>query len=334
MDFGLHKRGQYWHYRFSLNGTRYRGSTKATSKGLAAEFTKNLYHKLYRQKNDILQDNVSIANFIGEHLEVNKNNLSTDWHKIKTWTLKRFLVYTTEKGLNYLGDIHLSHLENYRSYLLERGAPKTTKNILMTISTMLSHAVKLNYIESNPCTKLDPIRGIKKSKKRSLSRSEIEKILKSIKGTYLHDLVLAGIYTGMRRQELIHLEHGDVDKKHRLIYVKNKEGFLTKSRKERVLPLHKKISKLFNHSKGYCFKNRGMKINKHAATRDFHKIVKEIGLTDVSLHTLRHTFISHSLMAGISPWEVGKWVGHSSVYITELYGHLCPDRREIDKLQI
>ena len=45
--------------------------------------------------------NSGIIDFIrGNILEVNENNLSENWHKIKTWTLKRFLVYTTEKDSN------------------------------------------------------------------------------------------------------------------------------------------------------------------------------------------------------------------------------------------
>ena len=91
--------------------------------------------------------------------------------------------------------------------------------------------------------------------------------------------------------------------------------------------------------RAYCFLRNGRKIHKDAVARDFRKAADRIGLHDVTIHTLRHTFISQCLMAdtekgGISIWEVSKWVGHSSVYITELYGHLCPDRREIDKLQI
>jgi integrase len=71
----------------------------------------------------------------------------------------------------------------------------------------------------------------------------------------------------------------------------------------------------------------------NVVTRSFVDITRKQGLKDVTVHTLRHTFISHCLMHGLSPWEVGKWVGHSSVYITELYGHLSPDRREIDRLK-
>ena len=335
MDFGLQKRGKYWHYAFTIDGARHRGSTKATTRKLAHDFAHHLYQKLYRQKHDIVETHVRIADFIREHLEVNENNLSGGWHRTKEWLLQKFLTYTTKEGLDYLEDVRLSHVEKYRSSLFKINKPKTVKNTMKVISSMFGHAVRLNKLESNPCEKLTPIRGIETNKKRFLSEKEIPKVLKHIKGTYLYEYVLAGIYTGMRRNELTNLTDTDSDYKRKLIYVRNKDGFRPKNRKERVVPMHKKLFQIFKRgAKGYCFTSNGKKINSRTVTGHFPKAMREIGLNDVTIHTLRHTFISHSLMNGVSPWEVGKWAGHSSVYITETYGHLCPDRREIDKLQI
>ncbi|MCQ3928525.1 MAG: hypothetical protein DPW17_14740 [Candidatus Jettenia sp.] len=82
--------------------------------------------------------------------------------------------------------------------------------------------------------------------------------------------------------------------------------------------------KKYLNSYEYCFKKDGKIIHEDRASRDFIALVEKVGLTDIGLHTLRHTFISQCLMAGISIWEVAKWVGHSTAYMTELYGHLCP----------
>ncbi|MBC6930371.1 MAG: hypothetical protein DWB56_15685 [Candidatus Jettenia sp.] len=84
--------------------------------------------------------------------------------------------------------------------------------------------------------------------------------------------------------------------------------------------------KKYLNSYEYCFKKDGKIIHEDRASRDFIALVEKVGLTDIGLHTLRHTFISQCLMAGISIWEVAKWVGHSTAYMTELYGHLCPNR--------
>lgn len=234
-----------------------------------------------------------------------------------------------------LDEIKLKHLERYKAFRLERNKPKTVSNIMMVIGALLNHALRLEYIDKNPFTRLSKTRGIERNKKRFLSREEIEVVLNATKGTYLENFVLVAVCTGLRRRELIHLEFSDVDFERHLLYVRNKEGFQTKSRKERVVPLHIKLWPFFEKKRvGLCFPYRGRLIQEDTASRNFKEMVTKVGLKDVGLHTLRHTFISLCLMDGISMWEVSRWAGHSSSDITELYGHLCPNRREIDRLEI
>jgi len=139
---------------------------------------------------------------------------------------------------------------------MKSGKPKTAKNHLTTIASMFNHAVERDYIHKNPAKnkKLMRFSQIQKNKVRFLFKYEIKLILNAVKDTFLYELVLCGIYTGMRRSELINLEFEDIGYKRKLIYVRNKEEFQTKSRKERVFPMHKKLFKLFNNKKNeYCF---------------------------------------------------------------------------------
>ena len=49
-----------------------------------------------------------------------------------------------------------------------------------------------------------------------------------------------------------------------------------------------------------------------------------------SFHTLRHTYASHLLMSGVNIFIVSRWMGHSSVKVTEKnYGHLIPNSVEV-----
>lgn len=52
---------------------------------------------------------------------------------------------------------------------------------------------------------------------------------------------------------------------------------------------------------------------------------KDAGCPDVTLHTLRHTCASRLVQRGVSLYLVAKWMGHSSIKITERYAHLAPD---------
>ena len=340
--YSIYKRKKTYHYYFRLNNIVYRGSTKTHSRELAKKFTEKIYQKAYSGQYDIEISKVKISDFIKRHLQVKANSVSPEWSYTIGCLLNKFLAYTQSEGLEYLSDIKLDHLEDYQTTLLKEKQPNSVRNEIKVIKSMLRHAVALHYVKENPAKDLDTIKSIEKSKitdtgkskQRFLSHDEIEKILKAISGTYLVEFVLTGLYTGMRRRELIHMEYEDIDFKKKLVYIRNKEGFRTKSRKDRVVPLHKKLFPLFKKKNaGFCFLyNGGKLIQEDTATRNFKKWCEEAGVLNVGLHTLRHTFISYSLMSGVSMWEVGQWVGHSSTYITEQYGHLCPRRREIDRL--
>ena len=333
--YTLKKVGKYWHYYFRAGGKRYRGSTKTPFKELAIKYTDKLYAGLYGSANNLSTEKIEIRSFIDEHLLQGENNLSLEWQLTKKRILEKFLVFLHDLRVFDLKQIKLQHLEKYRALQLQKSKPKTVENVMKVIGTMLNHAVRLDYIDKSPSVRLDKIKGIERNKTRYLSKDETIMVLDATKGTYLEKFVLVAIYTGLRRRELIHLEFSDVDYKKKLLYVRNKEEYQTKSRKERVLPLHKMLWPFFRKKQtGLCFPYEGRAIQEDTASRNFKTMVVAAGLDDVGLHTLRHTFVSHCLMSGVSMWEVSRWAGHSSSYVTELYGHLCPDRREIDRLKL
>ena len=339
MSFGLYKRGKIWYYDFYIGKKRYRGSTSTSSKELSLSYAKKLYTDLFQCKHH-LNDNqarLRISDFIDEHLRLLKSNVSDDWHNTIKYLLFQFEHYI-KGNVSYLDEIDLHLLEDYRNHRLSVTKKSTTKNAMVVIGAMLNRAVKYGYLPKNPARNLEPLCGIQINKQRFLSNDEIQKVLEITKNTYLENLVLTVLYTGMRRREAIHLEYQDIDLEKKLIYVRNKNNFVTKSRRERVVPLHSKLFNVFQdceQKKGVCFLyNRDRIIHEDTASRNFKELMFKIGLADVGLHTIRHTFASHALMSGISIWEVAKWLGHSTTYVTELYGHLCPERREIDRLNI
>jgi len=57
------------------------------------------------------------------------------------------------------------------------------------------------------------------------------------------------------------------------------------------------------------------------------KIYKTAGITGANLRTLRHTFTSHLIMKGVDPRTVQKYLGHSSIQITEKYPHLSKNHK-------
>lgn len=68
-------------------------------------------------------------------------------------------------------------------------------------------------------------------------------------------------------------------------------------------------------------------------SKTFSKCVNELKLNDgvtdrryrVVYHSLRHTYASRLVMAGVGLYLVSKLMGHSSIAVTERYAHLSQD---------
>jgi integrase len=160
------------------------------------------------------------------------------------------------------------------------------------------------------------------------------------------------IETGCRISEILTLkwEQGEEDKTigggHSFSYLSRdfKRWYLYSKRRERELPLEKLgpekldlthvIKKIPRRSDSiYVFENpeteRPYLVS--SVSRIFGRLLDEV-FTDengkvtlqkrFSTHGLRHGFCSFCLNHGISPYQVGQIVGHSTSQITELYGHV------------
>ncbi len=65
------------------------------------------------------------------------------------------------------------------------------------------------------------------------------------------------------------------------------------------------------------------------------QIAMAAGIPDLTkVHTLRHTFASHLVMAGVDLPTVKKLMGHSDIETTMIYAHLAPDHlsKAVEKL--
>ena len=58
----------------------------------------------------------------------------------------------------------------------------------------------------------------------------------------------------------------------------------------------------------------------------FRRAARSAGLREVTLHTLRHRFISRLVQEGRTLAEVAALVGHRDIRMTQKYAHLAPHR--------
>ena len=127
--------------------------------------------------------------------------------------------------------------------------------------------------------------------------------------------------TGCRISEMINVLLSECTKKHQNYAIR----VLGKGSKERTVfiekELYRRITIEFNDST-YLFGHSGSPYNRISVTNRI-KVLSKIELhNNASAHTLRHSFITTALKEGIAIEKISKYVGHSSVNITDKqYNH-------------
>lgn len=135
--------------------------------------------------------------------------------------------------------------------------------------------------------------------------------------------ILILINTGIRKEELFHLEKADINFEHGTLHVKSIEGRTTKNYQSRIVPLSEVLISLFRHLPD----GKAIKMSQNALRHRFSDFKKETGFQRV-IHELRHTFISRMLKVGIDKRTVQEWVGQKTPGVIEKYSHVVPETNE------
>jgi len=156
----------------------------------------------------------------------------------------------------------------------------------------------------------------------------------------LRDLaILEVLYScGIRLSELESLDISSIDFDQRLIRV------IGKGNKERIVPIgrqalqavrnYMEATQYLRKKSGHSSKDSALFINfcgRRLSGRSVERIVKryagECGLaSDISPHSMRHTFATHLLDGGADLRSVQELLGHASLSTTQKYTHVSLDR--------
>jgi len=140
------------------------------------------------------------------------------------------------------------------------------------------------------------------------------------------------MYTGARRHEAMNSEWQHVNLNDKDWYVP-----ITKSGKPRHIVLNKKAIEIvqmaerlqlkkYGHLMQWLFVNPQTHKPYRCIFHKWNRIRSELGLHDMRIHDLRHSFASTLVNNGATLYEVQKLLGHSRSATTERYAHLANHR--------
>jgi integrase/recombinase XerD len=160
-----------------------------------------------------------------------------------------------------------------------------------------------------------------------LSVEEVSRILKCVR-LYHYRVCLTTIYAcGLRLLEGTRLQVSDIDGQRKMLHIRQAKG-----NKDRYVPLPQACLNMLRH---YWRFHRNplwlfpsphdhMKpIQESSLQKAFRAAVRESGVhKKATIHTLRHSYATHLLEAGLNLRIIQAYLGHASPATTAIYTHL------------
>ena len=205
--------------------------------------------------------------------------------------------------------------------------PATVNRQRATLSTIFNCAKAWGYYGGD-----NPVGQVKRFREslgrdRFLTAEEASKIIEHAP-RHLRPVITAALHTGGRRREVLRLRWDDVDLDRGVLYF---DPTNTKSGKQREVPIDRqlmtvlrersKVRAIGGDARTYLFTWRGKRMTRIRTA--FEKARKRAGLGEnVTFHTLRHTFASWYMINGGDLYRLQKYLGHSTIALTQRYAHL------------
>lgn len=265
--------------------------------------------KLHKAKSSIVREKYDWDAFI-------------DWRKPKT-----------------LGDVTKGDIGRFKACASEtlQWSNRTINDCLVRLGALYNHAANpevCGYGRDNPFHGFKRLET-KTERVRFLTAEQRDKVIETAQGhsrdTYLFCALCA--FAGLRTDEAVRSEWGWVDFDEGVVNVDP-----GKNRRFRTVPLHNRLREVlepYRKPAGYIVLpdkiEPGVWRTRYEPKRAFKWVMKQSGVEWCTPHTLRHTFASLAVQAGVSLYKVGQWLGHSDPRTTQIYAHLAPVDDDINR---
>lgn len=305
-------------------------------------------HSVYGRTQEEAQRK-ALAGYKGKKREERKTLTFSEWYakwidlykkpKLRPNTLKTYTYTAGKYLLPRIGKIRVNQLDtNKLQETLNRIELSRQREIAGNILVAcITKAYAIGLIKSNPTL------GIEKTKhdyqeRRSLTSEERNRLLTYAKGNRFETLIYVYLYAGLRRSEALALRWTDIDlqnntltvrfqvnERRQLVDLKTKKAYRTIPL---FPPLREKL-KTLPHADEFLFEWKPSRI-----TQEFRILFDNVGLHDIDVHCLRHTYATMLKDMGVPDDLRTKWLGHSKIDHKDRYEHILSEYelRQIEKI--
>jgi integrase/recombinase XerD len=229
-------------------------------------------------------------------------------------------------------------------HLREKGyTPSTIARKTAAIKSFFHFLASKGFISEDPTASIDSPR-ISKSLPRAASVEEIDELLEAptrattheaLRDKAMFELLYA---TGMRVTELVSLNLGDVDLLNGSVSCSGRTA--GKVVRQRTIPVHSMAIRSVenylekarpflvrdNEEQALFVNHRGDRLTRQGFWLILKQWAKEAGIkTEITPHTLRHSFALHMLRNGVDLRAVQQLLGHAHISTTQIYTYPSDD---------
>ena len=307
--------------------------------------------------------NILFCDYMLEWLEKQKGKVEQTTYIGYEQVIKgRLYKYFKAKKIK-LVNLKPKHIQDFFDLLFSEGlSGNTIKHYRANISKALKSAVITEIIDSNPATKLEPIK-VKEYTADYYTQDELLNLMEIIKTTPIElPVIIAGVY-GLRREEVIGIKWNAIDFNDKTLTIRHTVGrgkidgvtqFIFKDRSKsdsgyRTLPLFDFIADLLKEYKNkyeenkkffgntyvndyneyICLMENGELMKPGFLSQKFSEILDKNNLRHIRLHDLRHSCGTLLVRNSVPLKDIQIWLGHSNFQTTLRYAHADVENKRI-----
>ena len=254
-------------------------------------------------------------------------------------TGKMFLSFYQGLGKSQLEEVTKEDLEAFIEYEQDRGLKiSTVRTRLATLTAFLHLLIEQGVISGAVLKKRIKLK-LPETLPRAMNPLDVKKLLSVIEETQERALILILLRTGIRIGEALGLTVNDLDIRERKIHLyegeKNSMGRVVYLSDDALFAL-KRWLRQRDPGKECIFYTRGHTRMSYSTARSrFSSFLKRAGLGEkgYTVHSLRHTFASELLNAGMRLECLQQLMGHQDIEVTRRYARFTDRTREEEYFQ-
>jgi integrase/recombinase XerD len=269
-----------------------------------------------------------------------ERGLSTNTTAAYRTDLEQFVQFTNERNQRMWSEVTRDDLVSFLIFLKEkRYATSTVARRTAAIKSFFDYLVAENIVVINPTEHLDSPK-VDRFLPKAITVTQVDELLElpltangpeGLRDKAMLELLYA---TGMRVSELVALNVSDVD------MVAQHVRCIGKGNKERMLPIAGTATTAIEEyldmgrsqigrspeEKALFLNHRGKRLTRQGFWLILKGYAEQLGLHDLTPHTLRHSFATHMLSNGADLRAVQELLGHASISTTQIYTQVSTDR--------